>query len=260
MKLDAEFHALDRIVMRHSFDIQNELGRLCSEKIYQRELVRRCRLDNRIDCVESEVAIPISYKKFTKVFRADIVINGFIIYEIKAVESLMPEHDAQLLKYLMISSRQFGKLINFKPHSVDSRFVTTTISREDRFEYSIEKTDWNNNACIRLEELFIPLLEVWGLFLSPSLYTEGLTYILGGKELVINGVQVISDQDYVGHQKFYMLDETSAFKITSICSEANNFERNVYKLLNHTGLHQILWINFMHHTVNMKALHNSSIK
>lgn len=37
-----QFHEVDHIVMRHAFDIQNELGRLCNESIYQAELIHRC--------------------------------------------------------------------------------------------------------------------------------------------------------------------------------------------------------------------------
>ena len=37
------FHAIDRVVMRHAFDIHNTLGRFCDERIYQEELARRCR-------------------------------------------------------------------------------------------------------------------------------------------------------------------------------------------------------------------------
>ncbi|MEA2068095.1 MAG: GxxExxY protein, partial [Verrucomicrobiota bacterium] len=38
-----QFHALDKVVMRHAFDIHNTLGRFCDERIYQKELARRCR-------------------------------------------------------------------------------------------------------------------------------------------------------------------------------------------------------------------------
>jgi hypothetical protein len=43
-KVDQErFHAVDRVVMRHAFDIHNTLGRFLDEQVYQAELAERCR-------------------------------------------------------------------------------------------------------------------------------------------------------------------------------------------------------------------------
>jgi len=45
-KVDQErFHAVDKVVMRHAFDIHNTLGRLLDERVYQSELAERCRAD-----------------------------------------------------------------------------------------------------------------------------------------------------------------------------------------------------------------------
>jgi len=46
-------------------------------------------------------------------YRADIVINGSILVEIKAIDSLLPIHDAQLLSYLKLGGWKIGLLINF---------------------------------------------------------------------------------------------------------------------------------------------------
>lgn len=40
-----EFHAIDKKVMRHALDIQNEFGRLCNEQIYKKELAFRCKAE-----------------------------------------------------------------------------------------------------------------------------------------------------------------------------------------------------------------------
>jgi len=46
-------------------------------------------------------------------YRLDLVIDDAVVVEIKAVERLMPIHDAQLLSYLRLSKKRVGLLINF---------------------------------------------------------------------------------------------------------------------------------------------------
>jgi len=64
---------------------------------------------------ERQIPIPVEYKgvKLDCGYRADIVIDGTILLEIKAVESLLPIHDAQLLSYLKLGGWKIGLLINF---------------------------------------------------------------------------------------------------------------------------------------------------
>ena len=64
---------------------------------------------------ERQVPIPMEYKgvKLDCVYRADIVVDGTILLEIKAIDSLLPIHDAQLLSYLKLGGWKIGLLINF---------------------------------------------------------------------------------------------------------------------------------------------------
>ena len=63
----------------------------------------------------SEVPIPLTYEglEIDASYRADIVVEDAVIVEIKAVERLLPIHDAQLLTYLKLSSLRVGLLLNF---------------------------------------------------------------------------------------------------------------------------------------------------
>jgi GxxExxY protein len=59
-------------------------------------------------------------------FRADIIVNGIVIVEIKAVQEVAPVHAAQLITYLKLSDCKVGLLINFyviQLKSGISRFV-----------------------------------------------------------------------------------------------------------------------------------------
>jgi GxxExxY protein len=65
--------------------------------------------------VQREVMVPVAYKGTTipMGFRADIVVENAIILEIKAVASLVPSHEAQILTYLRMSRIRVGLLLNF---------------------------------------------------------------------------------------------------------------------------------------------------
>jgi iron complex transport system substrate-binding protein len=65
--------------------------------------------------VVRQVSVPIRIgeKIFDEGFRADLIINGCVIVEIKSVERLAPVHKKQVLTYLKLSGLQVGLLINF---------------------------------------------------------------------------------------------------------------------------------------------------
>jgi GxxExxY protein len=46
-------------------------------------------------------------------FRADFLVSGLVIVEIKAVSSLAPEHNAQVINYLKLSGCKLEMLLNF---------------------------------------------------------------------------------------------------------------------------------------------------
>jgi GxxExxY protein len=64
---------------------------------------------------ERQVHLPIAYKglKLDCSYRMDLVVEGRVVVEIKAIEGLLPIHTAQLLTYLKSSGKQIGLLINF---------------------------------------------------------------------------------------------------------------------------------------------------
>jgi GxxExxY protein len=64
--------------------------------------------------VEVERQIPIVYRGITvAVYKADLVVEGAVLVEGKAVESLAPVHSAQVITYLKLTGCPVGLLINF---------------------------------------------------------------------------------------------------------------------------------------------------
>ena len=65
--------------------------------------------------VARRVQIPISWKgiQLGDAFKADLIVNGKVIVELKSVESLAPVHFKQLLTYLKLTELKLGLLVNF---------------------------------------------------------------------------------------------------------------------------------------------------
>ena len=64
---------------------------------------------------ESQIPLPVVYKgvKLDCGYRMDMVVENLVIVEVKAVESLIPVHEAQLLSYLKLYNKKVGLLMNF---------------------------------------------------------------------------------------------------------------------------------------------------
>lgn len=63
----------------------------------------------------SQVLIPVNYKnyKLRDPMRVDILVDGKVIIEVKATESVLPVHKAQVLTYLRLTNLKLGLVINF---------------------------------------------------------------------------------------------------------------------------------------------------
>ena len=64
---------------------------------------------------ELEVPLPVVYKglQLDCGYRVDMVVVGAVVVEVKAVEHIVPVHEAQLLTYLRLGAWKAGLLINF---------------------------------------------------------------------------------------------------------------------------------------------------
>jgi GxxExxY protein len=80
-----------------------------------------------------QVAVPLIYKGMTLeiAFRADIIVEQRVLVELKAIETVLPVHKAQLLSYIRETGHAVGLLINFHvPRLVDglTRIVNDRVS------------------------------------------------------------------------------------------------------------------------------------
>jgi GxxExxY protein len=100
-------------VIGAAIEVHKTIGPGLLESIYEECLCRE--LDLRKIPFERQKEIPIEYKgsPLRNGYRLDIVIENYLIIELKACESLLPVHEAQLLTYLKLSKINIGLLINF---------------------------------------------------------------------------------------------------------------------------------------------------
>ena len=112
-ELGTEINQLTENVIGACIEVHRSLGPGLLESSYELCLCRELSL--RGIPFERQKAIPIEYKgvKLDCGYRADLLVAGRVLVELKAIESLLPIHEAQLLSYLRIGGWPVGLIVNF---------------------------------------------------------------------------------------------------------------------------------------------------
>ena len=108
------------------FEVYNNLGPGFLESVYQEALSRE--FEERGIPFYDQLGIDVFYKgkKLNKKFFADFLCYDNIIVELKAMEGLAPEHEAQVINYLKATKKPLGLLVNFGSLSLMyKRFANT---------------------------------------------------------------------------------------------------------------------------------------
>lgn len=108
---------LTETVIGCAMEVHTHLGAGLLESAYEECLCHELAL--RDITFERQVGMPIDYKgvRLDCGYRVDILLPGRLIAEIKAVECLLPVHQAQLITYLRLAGVPVGVLLNFNvPH------------------------------------------------------------------------------------------------------------------------------------------------
>lgn len=254
---EQDFYKLDFQITGLAFDVHNEIGRLWDEKIYQNELANRCRQAGFAN-VETEVPIVVSYKDFVKERYVDLLVDNSALYELKAVNTLNPEHDKQALHYLFLLGLQHGKLINFRPASVEKRFVSTTLLPKDRYDFAVDDAQWVelDEDSVWLKAMIVELLGDWGAFLETTLFYDAIYHFRGGEDRVVKDIEVVLDGTKLGNQKVNLINSNTAFKITAITKGVEGFLQQLKRFIRLTNLNALQWVNFHHHKISFITIPN----
>jgi len=108
-----EINKITETIIGAAMDVHRELGPGLLESAYEACLLYE--LTRHGLTVERQKELPVIYKsvKVDCGYRIDLLVEKKVIVELKAVEKLMPIHEAQLLSYLKLSGCKVGLLINF---------------------------------------------------------------------------------------------------------------------------------------------------
>jgi len=94
------------------FEVYKTLGSGFLEDVYQLALEEELKIRNIP--FEAKKALHITYKgKDCGLYEPDLICYEKILVELKAVESLHPKHEAQLMNYLSVTGYKLGLLVNF---------------------------------------------------------------------------------------------------------------------------------------------------
>jgi GxxExxY protein len=237
---DSEFHALDYSVMSLAFDLYNSIGNLWNEDDYKLKLAQRCN-DNDLTAF-TEIPLKVSYQDFSKYYFIDMLIEGSV-YEMKTVAKIASRHESQTLNYLFLTDTHHGKIINFRPDSLEWRFVSTSLSTAQRKNASIDTSNWvpPHHADIHLPDLLTELLHHWGAYLDVNLYKEATLFFLG----------IESDNT---HRRFVPQTNDTLLHFTCLGRKRTSYANNLEKYLQASSYRQIDWVNFDRKTITLQSL------
>jgi GxxExxY protein len=104
---------ITRDIIRAAIAVHRALGPGLLESAY--EACLSYELTSAGHKVERQKAIPVIYRdvELDCGYRLDLLVDDEVIVEIKAVESLLPVHTAQVLSHLRLSKKRVGLLTNF---------------------------------------------------------------------------------------------------------------------------------------------------
>lgn len=102
------------------YDVYNEVGHGFLESVYSNCMHLALRSEGL--SVQREVPIPVYFRgSDVGQFKADLVVEGCVLVELKAVQNLDRSHEAQVMNYLRGTQLEIGLLFNFGGHKPQFR-------------------------------------------------------------------------------------------------------------------------------------------
>jgi GxxExxY protein len=116
------YEEISNKILRAYFNVIDTLAYGYAEEVYENAL-----------CIEfDEMGIPYERQKLLNVnykghligtFKPDIIVDGKIIIELKAIANVLPIHEAQIYNYLAITSLDVGYILNFGENRTYRRYL-----------------------------------------------------------------------------------------------------------------------------------------
>jgi GxxExxY protein len=108
-----ELNEISRRIIDAAIQVHKKVGPGLLESVYRECLIYE--LKKRGLKVETEVLVPIMYDgvPLKSPLRLDVIVEGEVIVELKAIDDVLGVHRAQLLSYLRLANKKLGLLLNF---------------------------------------------------------------------------------------------------------------------------------------------------
>ncbi len=128
-----ELKQLTESIIGAAVEVHRMLGPGLLESAYEMCMCRELAL--RELNFERQKAIAVEYKgvKLDRGYRADLIVEGLVLVEIKGVEDLTPLNDAQLLSYLKLGGWKIGLIFNFNVHLLKHGIRRRGLNLEEGF-------------------------------------------------------------------------------------------------------------------------------
>jgi GxxExxY protein len=100
-------------IIEAAIEVHRTIGPGLLESVYSACLVHELQRSGlKFEC---QCAVPVIYKgvRLGCTFRLDLLVAGLVVVELKALEKLLPVHEAQLLTQMRLASKPVGLLLNF---------------------------------------------------------------------------------------------------------------------------------------------------
>ena len=110
---ETQRYAVSDAVIAAAIEVHRELGPGLFESVYEAALV--VEMESRGLSVQRQIDVPVVHKgvQLGSHYRVDLLVEGQLVLELKAVDQLAPIHTAQVLTYLRLLNLKSGLLINF---------------------------------------------------------------------------------------------------------------------------------------------------
>ncbi len=107
------YHSMTSEIIGAAIEVHRALGPGLLESAYQASMCRELSLRG-LEFVQ-QIDMPLSYKRVNLDcgYRIDLIVGNLVVVELKAVQEILPVHEAQLLTYLRLTGLRAGLLINF---------------------------------------------------------------------------------------------------------------------------------------------------
>jgi GxxExxY protein len=116
--------SLSRVIIGAFYDVYNEIGYGFPEGMYAEAMALALR--DRGLTFDRERQLVVRYRnRVVGHFRADFVIDGQIIVELKAADAIVAAHESQVLNYLRASALSVGLILNFSAKAGIRRVIWT---------------------------------------------------------------------------------------------------------------------------------------